>query len=228
MIVPAIIIAILPDDRLHVEFKIDGNVRRCFTPHPLDMGPDAGVGSKVKVDYSDERGVERLLYLSPLLRPSTVEWKSMVVPAECNAARQSVDELDDPVKLAEDRTVFRMSEAEVDECLRARGLDPEEVGREGSLLIRGLLAEHRERSCLSERARLVEQCKPDATHVLDDMHRERRSKLHTALQANPFQVSIEALVRFACKVWVQGTDCSDDLVDDIDSILLEYLAKSDG
>ena len=81
MIVPAIIIDVLPDDRLHVEFKIDGSVRRCFTPHPLDMGPDAGVGTKVKVDYSDERGVEHLLYVSPVPRYET-EWRSIVVPTE--------------------------------------------------------------------------------------------------------------------------------------------------
>ncbi len=81
MIVPAIIIDVLPDDRLHVEFKIDGIVCRCFTPHPLDMGHDAGVGAKVKVDYSDERGVERLLYVSPVPRREA-EWRSIVVPAE--------------------------------------------------------------------------------------------------------------------------------------------------
>lgn len=88
MIIPAIIIDVLPDDRLHVEFKIDGNVHRCFTPHPLDMGPDAGVGTKVKVDYSDERGVERLLYVSPVPRREA-EWRSVVVPAELKPATPS-------------------------------------------------------------------------------------------------------------------------------------------
>lgn len=147
MIVPAIVIAVLPDDRLVIEYKVDNLARRCLAPHPLDMHPDAGVGTCVKIDYSDGHGAERLIYPSPLVPAPTTEWRSIVLPSETRGPSEPVDdELGDPVKLAEDRAVFRMTEAEVDECLRARGLDPEEVGREGSRLLRRLLAEHRHTS----------------------------------------------------------------------------------
>lgn len=146
MIIPATIVDVLPDDRLVIEYKVDNLARRCLAPHPLDMHPDAGVGSHVKIDYSDERGAERLIYPSPLIRAPATKWRSIVLPGETRGPSAPADELDDPVKLAEDRAVFRMSETEVDECLRAHGLDPEEVGREGSRLLRRLLAEHKHAS----------------------------------------------------------------------------------
>ena len=100
MIIPATIVDVLPDDRLVIEYKVDNLARRCFAPHPLDMGPDAGVGTKVKLVYSDEHGVESLYYLSRARRqelpydPSPwcavpQVWRSIVVPAELKPATPS-------------------------------------------------------------------------------------------------------------------------------------------
>jgi hypothetical protein len=79
VIYPARIIAILPDDRLHIAFQVyDLTVRR-VVPRPLDLYPTYGVGDRINVDYTHEGDIERLLY--PKAAPFAIT-AEMVVPVE--------------------------------------------------------------------------------------------------------------------------------------------------
>ena len=77
MIYPARIIAILPDDRLHIAFQVyDLTVRR-VVPRPLDLYQTYGVGDRINVDYTHEGDIERLIYTN-----APANTASLIVPVE--------------------------------------------------------------------------------------------------------------------------------------------------